>query len=134
MTIRVGANVRVTVDQGDYLKGFAAYIPRKYVIEGKVVRSLDQDDAHTIRIATGKKNHPYAVITLGDNVTIDTKTKKQKFKNLPVALAVKTWEIQGSSSTYIVLQQGDTWSCECKGFSFRGYCKHIKEAKLKLSR
>lgn len=27
---------------------------------------------------------------------------------------------------YVIRQLGEAWSCTCKGFQFRRYCKHIK--------
>jgi|15BtaG_2_1085339.scaffolds.fasta_scaffold124586_1 hypothetical protein len=49
---------------------------------------------------------------------------------------MKYWEVQGSKTTYTVTQNWNgtsaklgTYSCECKGFQFRKYCKHVNEIK-----
>ena len=40
------------------------------------------------------------------------------------------WEIKGSTSTYIVTKNlTGQFNCDCTGFRFRKYCKHVNEAK-----
>ena len=43
---------------------------------------------------------------------------------------MKYWEVEGSKTTYTVTQNTvGTFSCECTGFRFRKYCKHVNEIK-----
>ena len=45
----------------------------------------------------------------------------------------KYWRVQGSKTTYTVTRdESGKYSCECVGFKFRKYCKHIKKIKKKL--
>lgn len=52
-------------------------------------------------------------------------TKTKWFKD-----GVKYWEVEGTSSTYIVtLDTLGKINCECRGFTFRKKCKHIDKIK-----
>ena len=43
----------------------------------------------------------------------------------------RLWKVQGNGGEYTVREQGGVWSCECKGFSFRRNCRHVKEKRAK---
>jgi hypothetical protein len=47
---------------------------------------------------------------------------------------VKTFKVPSSSKngSYIVTQRGDSYTCQCKGFSFRRKCRHIDDVKKGL--
>jgi len=43
---------------------------------------------------------------------------------------MKYWEVEGSNTTYVVTQDKlGTMNCQCTGFRFRKYCKHVNEIK-----
>ena len=43
----------------------------------------------------------------------------------------RTLQVKGSKgSTYTVTQRGNVWTCECRGYQFRGDCKHIESLKI----
>ena len=44
------------------------------------------------------------------------------------------WRVKGSKTTYTITRDElEKYSCECVGFKFRKYCKHIKKIKKRLS-
>jgi hypothetical protein len=37
--------------------------------------------------------------------------------------------VQGEHGLYTVKQLGDTWTCTCQSFMYRGICKHVEDLK-----
>jgi hypothetical protein len=108
-----------------------------HVVEGKLVRSAEWDPEGTIRVFTGKQDHPNAVIAIKHIVSLLDETGKAF--NLAGKLArpaedIQTWDVAGSKgNTYTVSRKGDVWRCECVGFQMRRpqFCRHIKEVRKK---
>ena len=52
-------------------------------------------------------------------------------RETPVQAAdVVSYEVQGSKgNTYIVNDNGGTWTCSCPGFGWRRKCKHVEAQK-----
>jgi len=50
---------------------------------------------------------------------------------LQVTNPTQDWKVKSSSSAdeYIILTDGEMWSCTCPGYFYRGYCKHITSVK-----
>lgn len=48
--------------------------------------------------------------------------------------SVKVFNVPSSSKegTYKVTQRGDSYTCQCKGFSFRRKCRHIDDVRKGL--
>ena len=76
-------------------------------------------------------------VEIGPDVTLEMVRKAwvPKYPS-PERVQVLTAEehfIAKSSRTneeYVVTKRGDSWSCECMGFGFRGKCKHIEQFKI----
>jgi hypothetical protein len=83
------------------------------------------------RIVAYRKSGEEAVIRLRSNIKIDRRGRKfvkldpNPFKNIDEKNSMVV-EIQGSrGETYYVNVEDKT--CTCKGFQFRGTCKHLKK-------
>jgi len=48
---------------------------------------------------------------------------------------IKRWKIKSkrTGETYVVRLKEGKWHCACKGYTFRGTCKHITECKGKYN-
>ena len=91
-------------------------LPERVVkYRGKI---LNSDISGTFRIATGRASFPEACIRY-DRLIGNVKRKRQD----------QRWRMRSSDgvNSYVVKVLNDEWSCECLGFQFRRYCRHIKE-------
>lgn len=125
----IGEHVVVTSDWSKFFRPFAANVPRTYVTKGKVVKSEKHDSPDTIRLFTGDPGFPYSVVKLSDKVTVthdDGSTNNYESNDQETK---ESWEVEGSTGSYTVSRIGAQWSCSCKGFMFRGSCKHINQVK-----
>lgn len=133
---KVGSVVIVTTDYTEYLKGFAANVPRNQTHTGTVVKSENYDDPQSFRMATGNRRFPVRVVPL-DHVTnlvyddgrVGDKTEKKKVE-------VTAWEVKSDSrkgGSYTVTRQGDHFSCTCLGFTYRKSCRHTLAIKAKVA-
>lgn len=127
-TPKIGQQITVITDWSDYFKPFGTNVRRKHTATGKVVTGEGWDKPNTFRMTTGNVNHPVAVVPLkrvislvdADGVEADASAVDD------IDNQSNTWEVKGSTgSSYIVTQNGDRWSCTCKGYMFRNSCKHI---------
>jgi hypothetical protein len=92
--------------------------------QGCVVKSdrwlTDQEFA-----MTGDARYPVRVINLRWVRDIDY----QSGQGSTVDNSVKTWEVTGSrGDRYLVTRNSSGYTCDCKGFQFRGSCRHVKGA------
>lgn len=66
---------------------------------------------------------------------VELKNNPWKFKIQTPEPVGREWKVVGSKGdTYTVREDGDTWSCTCSGFTFRGKCRHLDEAKSSLEK
>ena len=74
---------------------------------------------------TGDERWPVRVINLASVRSIKVisgSTRQVQTQN-------QTFTIKGSrGDTYMVTRSPAGWHCQCKGFEFRGRCRHIQEA------
>ena len=56
--------------------------------------------------------------------------KKQK----PEKEVDRSFEVKSKENVYIVDLIGKNYKCNCIGYSFRGYCKHIEAVKSKIEK
>lgn len=47
---------------------------------------------------------------------------------LQVTNPIAEWKQKSSSSDemYVILTDGEAWSCTCPGYFYKGICKHVK--------
>jgi hypothetical protein len=58
-------------------------------------------------------------------------TEARKYWDSSWSEAKNEWEVKGSKGkTYKVIQNGPTWTCECRGFQFRRDCKHVQNLRI----
>lgn len=118
---------------------------------GKKVKSDYHDPANTIRLTTGNSWFPERVIHL-ENVMPQKKSKQDerakkikesnfakrataREKTTPNKRATsrkkstpnKRWKVRSSDKSTLYIVKNNPWSCTCKGYQFRQYCRHIKE-------
>lgn len=128
----VGDHVVVTSDWSNFFRPFAANVPRTYVTKGKVVESEGHDSPDTIRLFTGDPEFPYSVVQLSDKVTVTYDDGSTNSYESTDEEHKESWQVKGSTGSYTVSRIGTQWSCSCKGFMFRGSCKHINQKKKEL--
>lgn len=92
--------------RGEVLPSYRWLTDREFCMTG--------DDAWPVRVIN-IANLRNLRITAGSTKTVNTSTK--------------TYTIAGSKgASYIVTRSAAGWNCQCKGFEFRGRCRHIEEA------
>jgi hypothetical protein len=94
------------------------------------------DDARNKMYAYAKFGNPLDTMTFKTPIQIDTRGRKfEVVRNIynwvdpkAVVTANPTWTIQGSKGDkYIVKKDGNSYTCTCPGYTYRGECKHVKE-------
>ena len=74
---------------------------------------------------TGDRDWPVRVI----NIANVRKIRIVSGTSRTVQTDIKTYSISGSGGNhYAVTRSPAGWNCQCKGFQFRGRCRHIQEA------
>lgn len=74
-------------------------------------------------------------IEITNDVTLDMVMKRWIKKKYQKSIAVnnhnREWKVESSKpgSYYMVKSINGVFSCTCKGYQFRGNCRHIKEIK-----
>jgi hypothetical protein len=92
--------------EGEVLPSYRWLTDREFCITG--------DDAWPVRVIN-MANVQNIVIQSGSTTTVQTSTQ--------------TYHIAGSKgAAYTVTRSAAGWHCQCKGFEFRGRCRHIEEA------
>jgi len=84
------------------------------------------DPEYTIRITTGIKGFKERIIPV-ERVTNRRRILKKAFLD-------KKWKVKSNTSakvTYDVRRHKGMWTCNCQGYTFRGFCTHIKEKQKK---
>jgi len=91
---------------GEVLPSYRWLTDREFCVAG--------DDSWPVRVIN-VANIRNLRITSGGTQTVNTTTK--------------TYTIAGSKgSSYAVTRSTTGWHCQCKGYEFRGRCRHIEEA------
>ena len=129
----IGKVVTVIVDWSDVV---GTSMPTVQIVYGKlkytgtVVENEDFNDPASFNMTTGIPDFPVRNIALHRVISLE-------YSDGDVAATVdeidddsETWVVAGSKdSEYLVTRNGNTWSCECKGWQFRSQCKHVNEKK-----
>jgi len=125
MIPKIGAEVTVIVR--------SELAPHKHLYADGVIRELVtftgtvapterwQDSKRTLNLTTGIKSFPVRSIDMARVVSINGAKAK-----IIVAPKSRTWLVKGSKgNTYTVTEDNGRRSCNCVGFGFRQYCKHL---------
>ncbi len=132
----VGATLTVTTDWSDYYKGFVEHVRinnNRRTISGRVVASEHFNDPNSFRLQTNNPNFPVSVVPIERVIKMTYIDGTKATERPSVALVDKeTWAVAGSKASYVVTLRGSTWNCECKGWQFRGQCKHVNEKKQEV--
>ena len=92
--------------RGEVLPSYRWLTDREFCVSG--------DDAWPVRVIN-VSNIRNLRITSGRSHSVNTSTQ--------------TYTIAGSKgASYCVTRSAAGWHCQCKGFEFRGRCRHIEEA------
>lgn len=131
MNLNAGEVVTITVKNPIWpmRKAYASYmhIPEFNTYTGSVITNHKAIKPGQIGLTTGEKPFDMRIIDIDRIVDADNPTEpvKQEYD-------IQTWTIAGSKGNeYIVTKEHGQYSCTCPGYSFRGACKHIEEAKTK---
>lgn len=128
-----GAYVTLVTDHSNHLQGYAGHIPRQRSKTGKVVKSERWMGPDEFCLETGDPVYPVSIVNLRYVVDIRNPKGEQGEKSLVSQPDFQSFRIPGSKGDeYTVTKRGDSWGCECKGFQFRGDCKHVKQAKEQI--
>lgn len=130
----VGSNITVKTSWHDLYKGYASFIPREHTISGVVVKSERHDDVDSFRLATGRSGYPISIISVDRIVDLvysdGTVAKKENKPQISVA----QWEVKSDSrkgGSYIVTLINGHYECNCLGFTYRKFCRHVNGVKEK---
>jgi len=103
-----------------------AFIPKHETFRGAVYpRQSWQKNRASINLTTGNTSFPWREIPLHNIVSI---TRGNDIVKIEIQEPrVKRHKVKGSTGTiYNILESSGTFNCDCVGFKFHGYCKHIK--------
>jgi hypothetical protein len=129
-----GSYITVVTDHSSHMPGYASYVPRQRTKTGKVVKSERWMGPDEFCLETGDPRYPVSVINLRYVVDIRDPEGEQGEVRLVEQPDFRSFRIPSSKGDeYTVTKRGEQWGCECKGFQFRGACKHIKQAKEQLT-
>jgi len=90
-----------------------------------------------VGLTTGDPNFEFRVIQIERIVAIDG-LERSKSQEQPLSarqISSKTFTIKGSTGSLYEVQVGGSQRsrCSCKGFEFRGNCRHLAEAELQAA-
>ncbi len=128
----IGKAITVTTDWKEHTQ-YMVYSTGRQVLTGVVVANSQLDDPNAFSVRTTNENFPVSVIPLARVIQLEyvdgTEATTEEAAQLP---DVESWTIDGSKGQYIVTRNENMWACECKGYMFRGSCKHINGKKQEL--
>lgn len=103
-----------------------AFVPKHETFRGAIYPMQRwQKNRASINLTTGNKSFPWREIPLHNIVSITRGNDTMKLEIQEPS--VKHYKVTGSTGTiYNILESNATFSCDCVGFKFHGYCRHIK--------
>lgn len=130
----IGSKVIVTTAWHDLYKGYSALLPRENVISGIVVKSERHDDVDSFRLATGRQGYPISVISVDRIVDLIYSDGTVAAKEDKPQISVAQWEVKSDSrkgGSYTVTLMNGHYECNCLGFTYRKFCRHVNSVKEK---
>lgn len=128
----IGKAITVTSNWSDHTS-YMVYSTGRQMLTGIVVVNPAHVDPNSFCLKTINPNFPMSAIPLARVVELKYHDGSEATTEEAVMLPdMETWTVDGSTGQYIVTRSDTTWSCECKGYMFRGSCKHINEKKQEV--
>jgi len=110
------------------------------ILKEVTVWDLDYQPNHVYHILDNGKCYAYQIKGEGELIVLSKPgnfekrgRKFVKLKRVPDPITdptIQTVEVKGSKGNVYTVTLGDIPKCSCPGFTFRGNCKHIAEAKV----
>ena len=121
----------IDVDNHEHYRIFVDYIKHhKYDGIHYITMTKDLKQEHDIIGRDLKKGEKYVLVVATGTHHILYDLEQYHKKLISKDIIDNEWDIDGK---YTVSSKNGELSCECKGFTFRGKCKHVEDVKNRLS-
>lgn len=130
----VGSNVTVKTQWRDLYKGYSPHLPTERSLSGIVVKSERYDDVDSFRLATGRPGYPVSIVSLDRIVDLVYSDGTVAAKEDKPTISVAQWEVKSDSrkgGSYNVTLMNGHYECNCLGFTYRKFCRHVNSVKEK---
>lgn len=132
---KVGSEITVVVKQQNYYMYDTSEPVKYYTYTGTVLKNEPYQLPGTFRMTGDSDRIPVRVVEIDNVVKIGpTEVKVQGIQKAPTSVIHKTIKSSNGIDRYdVTIHPNGLGKCTCKGFTFRGTCRHMNQVLLTLN-